>query len=119
MCDTASQLTDGFQLLCVTKRLFGIPQPLLIAHAVSHVIDKLVGTDTVAVTIAQGAVAHLVSAAIPLWITEFRDLRKLLASQRAAPHGFDCCAMLRLRSEQVEHARPHCRALAKDAFEFV
>ena len=47
--DTPCQLADRFHFLGLTKRLLGMSQPLLIAQALGHVIDELVGADAFAV----------------------------------------------------------------------
>ena len=84
--DAAGQLAERFHLLRLPQRRLGLPQPLLIAQALGHVVDELVGADAVAVAIAQRVVAHLVGAPIARRIAELVDRRELLAGQRPAPH---------------------------------
>ena len=94
-------------------------QPLLIVQPIRHVINELISTDAIPVIVQQDIESHFVGAAIQLWITILPDLRKLLASQRAAPHRSNRCLLLRLRSEQFKHARTDNGTLAEDAFELV
>ena len=117
--DAARQLAERFHLLRLTQRRFRLPQPLLIAQPLGHVIDELVGPDAVAVAIPQRVETHLVRAPVSRWIAELLDGGELFAGERSAPHGLDGALMVGLRRQQIEHAVAGFRTNAEDALELL
>ena len=63
-CATPPVSGRALHLLRLAQRVLGLAQPLLVAQAVGHVVDELVGADAVADRVAQRAEAHLVGAAV-------------------------------------------------------
>ena len=84
--DAAGQLAERFHLLRLAQRRFGLAQPLLIAQALGHVVDELIGADAIAVAIPQRVEPHLVGAPVARRIAELLDRGELFAGQRPAPH---------------------------------
>src|SRR5687768_7662304 len=82
MRDPARELADRLHLLTLAQLRFGLPEPLLLPPALSHIQREVVGTEQLAAISPQRAEFDLVPARPALGVTEFAGDGEGLARQR-------------------------------------